>query len=73
MHRHLATRHAAAALVFALVFGCGDHPGVTDPDRRAAPSFDVSRFEQPLLVFFGQASPPIAVFLGVTAEEFSAL
>ena len=73
MHHHLAMRQAAAALAFALVLGCGDHPGVTDPDRRAPPSFDVARFEQPLLVFFGQASPPIAVFLGVTAEEFPAL
>jgi len=72
MHRHLARRLAAAAPAFALVFGCSDHPGVTDPDHRAAPSFDVSRFEQPLITFFGQETPPIAALLGVTAEEFPA-
>lgn len=73
MYRHLATRLAAGALAFALVFGCSDHPGVTDPDHRAAPSFEVSRFEQPLIISFSQETPPISALLGVTAEEFPAL
>lgn len=72
MYRHLATRLAVGTISFALLTSCSDRPGVTDPNRRAAPAFDVSRFEQPLIIFHGQASPPLAVFLGVTAEEFPA-
>jgi hypothetical protein len=70
--RYPPARLTAAALAFALVLGCSDRPGVTDPDDRAAPSFDVSRFEQPEIIFFGQEQPPIAALLGVTAEEFPA-
>ena len=73
MRRHLAMPLAAVALALALVPGCNDRPTVTDPDQRAAPSFDISRFEQPLIISFSQESPPISALMGVTAEEFPAL
>jgi hypothetical protein len=64
-----------AVLAGALVLGCGDHPGVTDPDRDAAPSFaaEISRFETPLVISFAQESPPIAALVGVSLEDFPAV
>ena len=63
-----------AALASALLLGCSDQPVGTDPHPDATPSLmsAVSRFESPLEIFFGQAAPPIAALLGVTAEEFPA-
>jgi hypothetical protein len=65
---------STVTLAGALALGCGDQPGVTDPDRDFAPSFgaEISRFVQPLIVFFGQADPPLAVHLGVSLEDFPA-
>ncbi len=65
---------STVALAGALALGCGDQPDVTDPAPNAAPSFGatISRFEQPLIVFFGQAEPPIAAHLGVSLEDFPA-
>jgi hypothetical protein len=63
-----------AALAGGLALGCGDQPSITDSDPNLSPSFqaEISRFEQPLLVFFGQADPPLAVHLGVSLEDFPA-
>jgi len=63
------------ALASALLLGCSDQPVGTDPKPDATPPVmaSVSRVETPFFVFFGQAEPPIAAFLGVTAEEFPAL
>ena len=73
MHRSLLL--STAALAGALGLGCGDHPGVTDPDRDAAPSFaaEISRFETPLVITFGQEAPPIAAVVGVSLEDFPAV
>jgi hypothetical protein len=67
-------------LAGALGIGCSDQSGVTNPDPGGINPYDgtlssateILRFEQPLLIFFGQAAPPIAALLGVTAEEFPA-
>jgi hypothetical protein len=63
-----------AALASALLLGCGDQLGVTDPVRAVTPSLkaQVDRFETPLAIFFGQEAPPIAVHLGVSPEDFPA-
>jgi hypothetical protein len=63
-----------AALASALLLGCSDQPGGTDPKPDATPPLmaAVSRVETPLDIFFGQAAPPIAAVLGVTLEEFPA-
>jgi hypothetical protein len=63
---------STVALAGALALGCGDQPDVTDPAPNAAPSFgaEISRFEQPLIVFQGQAEPPLAAHLGVSLEDF---
>jgi len=63
------------ALASALLLGCSDQPVGTNPNPDATPPLmaAVSRVETPFFVFFGQAEPPIAAFLGVTAEEFPAL
>jgi hypothetical protein len=65
---------STVALAGVLALGCGDQPGVTDPDRDFAPSLgaEISRFVQPFIFFFGQEAPPIAAHFGVSLEDFPA-
>jgi hypothetical protein len=64
-----------AALASALLLGCSDQPGGTDPNPDATPSLkaEISRFETPLIISFASGDPDIAALVGVSLEHFPAL
>jgi hypothetical protein len=67
-----------AVLAGALGIGCGDQSGVTTPDPGGINPYDgvlsnateILRFEEPIIIFHGQADPPLAAIIGVGLEEF---
>ena len=66
-----------AALASASVLACADHANLTDPARDAMPPFagEVTRFEQPVVFFFGLGAgdESVAALFGVGLEEFPAV
>ena len=69
--RHLH-KLLTSLFVSALVLGCGDRPGVTEPASSETPSFksEVSRSEEPLVLAFGDARLGINTLMGVSLEAF---
>lgn len=62
-----------AALASALLLGCSDQPGVTDP-APPAPSLDaeITQTEQPFLFSIASADPDFTVIIGLSFEELPA-
>jgi hypothetical protein len=78
-------RHALlpsiAVLAGALGIGCSDQSGVTSADPGGIDPYDgtlsnateIQRFEDFLVIFHGQADPPLFAAVGVGLEEFPAV
>jgi hypothetical protein len=72
---------STAVLAGSLGIGCGDQSGVTNPDPGGVNPSDgtlsykteIQRFEDFLVIFHGQADPPLFAAIGVGLEEFPAV